>query len=208
MKLVSLMSDGIDSPVASYLMAKMGADVILLHMDNRPYTDDRSLEKVQAIAERLRDVTGKDFPLYVAPHGDNQTEISELCDKSYQCVMCKRVMQRTAKELAIRLGATAIIMGDSLGQVASQTLRNIRSENIGLDFPVARPLIGLDKLEIEAIAKDIGTYDISIRQTAGCTIVPIKPVTEATPEKITVFAEKLDVDALARSSADSAERQS
>lgn len=208
MKLVSLMSDGIDSPVASYLMAKMGADVILLHMDNRPYTDDRSLEKVQAIAERLRDITGKDFPLYVAPHGDNQTEISELCDKSYQCVMCKRVMQRTAKELAIRLGATAIIMGDSLGQVASQTLRNIRSENIGLDFPVARPLIGLDKLEIEAIAKDIGTYDISIRQTAGCTIVPIKPVTEATPEKIAVFAEKLDVDALARSSADSAERQS
>ena len=82
MKLVSLMSNGIDSPVASYRMSLMGADVILLHMDNRPYTDDRSVENVKAIAERLREVTGKEFPLYMAPHGDNQAEISEKCDRT------------------------------------------------------------------------------------------------------------------------------
>ncbi len=204
MKLVSLMSNGIDSPVASYRMSLMGADVILLHMDNRPYTDDRSVENVKAIAERLREVTGKEFPLYMAPHGDNQREISENCDRSYQCVMCKRVMQRTARELARMLGADAIVMGDSLGQVASQTLRNIVSENIGLNFPVIRPLIGMDKLEIEAIAKEIGTYDISIRPTDGCTIVPVGPITNADPEKVARFGEKIDVDAIARRSAEAA----
>ena len=204
MKLVSLMSNGIDSPVASYRMSLMGADVILLHMDNRPYTDDRSVENVKAIAERLREVTGKEFPLYMAPHGDNQREISENCDRSYQCVMCKRVMQRTARELAKILGADAIVMGDSLGQVASQTLRNIVSENIGLDFPVIRPLIGMDKLEIEAIAKEIGTYDISIKPTDGCTIVPVGPITNADPEKVARFGEKIDVDAIARRSAEAA----
>ena len=204
MKLVSLMSNGIDSPVASYRMSLMGADVILLHMDNRPYTDDRSVENVKALAERLREVTGKEFPLYMAPHGDNQREISENCDRSYQCVMCKRVMQRTARELARMLGADAIVMGDSLGQVASQTLRNIVSENIGLNFPVIRPLIGMDKLEIEAIAKEIGTYDISIRPTDGCTIVPVGPITNADPEKVARFGEKIDVDAIARRSAEAA----
>ena len=204
MKLVSLMSNGIDSPVASYRMSLMGADVILLHMDNRPYTDDRSVENVKAIAERLREVTGKEFPLYMAPHGDNQREISENCDRSYQCVMCKRVMQRTARELARMLGADAIVMGDSLGQVASQTLRNIVSENIGLNFAVIRPLIGMDKLEIEAIAKEIGTYDISIRPTDGCTIVPVGPITNADPEKVARFGEKIDVDAIARRSAEAA----
>ena len=206
MKLISLMSNGIDSPVASYKMSMMGADVILLHMDNRPYTDDRSLENVKAIAERLREVTGKEFPLYMAQHGVNQTEISEKCEKSYQGVMCKRVMQRTARELARKLGADAIVMGDSLGQVASQTLRNIRSENIGLDFPVIRPLIGMDKLEIEAIAKEIGTYDISVRPTDGCTIVPIRPVTEADAEKVISFGTCIDVDDMARKSAESAQR--
>lgn len=206
MKLVSLMSNGIDSPVASYKMSMMGADVILLHMDNRPYTDDRSIDNVLAIAERLREVTGKEFPLYIAEHGGNQTEISERCDRNYQCVMCKRVMQRTARELAKMLGAEAIVMGDSLGQVASQTLRNIRSENLGLDFPVVRPLIGLDKLEIEAIAKQIGTYDISCRPTDGCRIVPIKPITEADPDKVLGFNSVVDVDEMARRSAASAKR--
>lgn len=206
MKLVSLMSNGIDSPVASYLMSKMGADVILLHMDNRPYTDDRSLEIVKNIASRLREETGKEFPLYLADHGVNQERIQNGCDKQYQCVMCKRVMQRTARELAKKLGASGIVMGDSLGQVASQTLKNIRAENIGLDFPVVRPLIGMDKLEIEAIAKDIGTYDISIRPTNGCLIVPIKPITEAEPEKILKMSSDIDVDSLASICAENAKK--
>ena len=204
MKLVALISNGIDSPVASYLMSCRGADVILLHMDNRPYTDDRSIENVKALADRLRAETGTEFPLYLADHGFNQTAIKDGCDYHYQCVMCKRIMQRTARELAKRLGAEALIMGDSLGQVASQTLKNIRSENIGLDFPVLRPLIGLDKLEIETIAKRIGTYEISIRPTDGCLIVPTRPITEANPEKVRSMSEKIDVDRLAYETAQKA----
>ena len=204
MKLIALMSSGIDSPVAAYKMAGLGAEVILLHMDNRPYSPDASSDDAKTIAERLREVTGKELPLYFAPHGPSQDIIKEGCDRNYQCVMCKRVMQRTARELGKKLGCEGIIMGDSLGQVASQTLRNIRSENIGLDFPVVRPLIGMDKLEIEAIAKDIGTYDISIRPGHGCTIVPFKPITEANPEKVVRFSESIDLDALAKRSADAA----
>ena len=205
MKLVALMSNGIDSPVASYLMSQRGADVVLLHMDNRPFTDDRSIEIVKDIAAQLREVTGKEFPLYVAKHGDNQQAIHDGCDYHYQCVMCKRVMQRTARELAKNIGADGIIMGDSLGQVASQTLRNIKSENIGLNFPVVRPLIGMDKLEIIDIAKKIGTFDISIRETNGCLIVPTKPITEANPEKVVAMSEKIDIESLAKKTADSAE---
>ncbi len=180
MKAVSLISGGIDSPVASYIMSRAGADVVLLHMDNRPYADDRALKNVVDISKRLEEVLGKRLPLYVAPHGDSQGMISESCDRNYQCVMCKRAMQRTAREFARSIGAGAIIMGDSLGQVASQTLKNIRAENVGLGFPVLRPLIGMDKIEIIEIAKRIGTFDLSIREATGCTIVP---------RKVTVAAE-------------------
>ena len=204
MKLIALISSGIDSPVAAYRMAMRGAEIVLLHMDNRPYADDASSEDTKALAEQLRKATGQEMPLYFAPHGPSQDAIAHGCDRPYQCVMCKRVMQRTARELGRRLGCSGIVMGDSLGQVASQTLRNIRSENLGLDFPVVRPLIGMDKIEIEAIAKEIGTYDISIRPGHGCSIVPMKPITEANPEKVLAFGEKVDVDALAARAADAA----
>ncbi|MCL1978752.1 MAG: tRNA 4-thiouridine(8) synthase ThiI, partial [Methanomassiliicoccaceae archaeon] len=121
MRLLALISGGIDSPVAVYLMDRAGAEITLLHMDNRPYADDRSVEKVAAIAERLREVTGSPLPLYSSPHGASQKKISETCDRNYQCVLCKRTMLRTAQELAERLGCGGIVNGDSLGQVASQT---------------------------------------------------------------------------------------
>lgn len=204
MRLVALLSGGIDSPVASYVMSEAGADVILLHMDNRPYSDDRSIEKVKKIAERLRTVTSKEFPLYVAEHGANQTLIKERCG-GYQCVMCKRTMMFTAKRFAEEHGCSGIIMGDSLGQVASQTLRNIASETQGLDFPVVRPLIGSDKLEIEAIGKRIGTYDISISSEQPCAVVPPKPITEAAPKKVLELQSELKFDEMVERSASSAE---
>jgi len=113
-------------------------------------------------------------------------------------------MQKTAKALAEKLGCVGIIMGDSLGQVASQTLKNIMSENIGLEFPVARPLIGYDKLEIEAIAKEIGTYDISIEQISGCNLVPVNPITEADSRKIATFDCALSIDELVKDIAEKA----
>lgn len=204
MRLVALLSGGIDSPVAAYTMSSAGADVVLLHMDNRPYSDDRSIEKVKLLAERLRNVTGKDIPLFVAAHGDNQTRIKEKCG-SYQCVICKRTMMFVAREFALKNGCSGIIMGDSLGQVASQTLRNIRSETTGLKFPVVRPLIGLDKLEIESIGKSIGTYEISIMPEPPCGVVPLRPITEAEPKKILELQSKLEFGNMVASSAGSAE---
>lgn len=203
-----LLSGGIDSPVAAYVMAEAGAEIILLHMDNSPYEDRRSLDNVEELAERLREATGQEMPLYSAKHGPTQKAVNELCDVRYQCVMCKHTMQLTAKEVCERLGCSGIVMGDSLGQVASQTLRNIRAENVGVGFPILRPLIGYDKLEIEEIAKKIGTYEISIRPAVGCTLVPKGPVTDASPERVLKFDEVVDTDLLVEASADSAIRVS
>jgi len=206
MKLVALMSGGIDSPVAAYLMSERGADVVLLHMDNRPHTDDRCSEKVRRIADRLSAVTGKDIPLYTAEHGMNQTLIKKRCDNSYQCVLCKRLMMLVAKEFGERNGCSGIIMGDSLGQVASQTLRNIRSESSDLGYPVVRPLIGLDKLEIEAVAKKIGTYELSILPESPCGVVPQRPITEAEFSKVISLQAQLDIVEMVKNSVNSAKR--
>ena len=206
MRLLSLISGGIDSPVASYMMAHVGADVTLLHMDNGQFGDPKDLEKVVSIAKQLEKATGKEFPVYVADHEPNQAAIKKSCDANYQCVMCKRFMHHVAKRFALQNGFDGIIMGDSLGQVASQTLRNIKAEQTELAFPIIRPLIGLDKIEIIDTAKKIGTYDISIIQTKGCAAVPIKPVTEATPEKVKELQGRLDVEGLVNASADNARR--
>ena len=196
MKAVSLVSGGIDSPVASYLVSEAGADVVLLHMSNGEFGDPKDLEKVIRIAEQLERYTRKEFPVFVADHGRNQRIIKENCDSHYQCVMCKRIMQRVSKRFAMSQGASGIVMGDSLGQVASQTLTNIRAEQSGLDFPVLRPLIGLDKTEVIAIAKRIGTFDISIMKTSGCAAVPIGPVTEAKVEKVAEMQDAIDIDSV------------
>ena len=204
MKLIALISGGIDSPVAAYKMICQGSDVILLHMDNRPHTDGRCIDKVKRIADRLSTVAGKRVLLYKADHGMNQSHIREVCG-SYQCVICKRTMMYVAKELAVRNGCSGIIMGDSLGQVASQTLRNIRSESSDLGFPVIRPLIGSDKLEIEAVTKQIGTYELSILPESPCGVLPLNPITEAEPQKVLSLQSQLNFEEMIRNSADSAE---
>ena len=208
MRLLALISGGIDSPVAAYLMDKAGADITLLHMDNRPFADDLSIEKVMSLADRLRSVTGSPFPLYFAPHGISQEKISKTCDSNYQCVLCKRTMLRTAQELAGRLDCGGIVMGDSLGQVASQTLKNIRYVSRGLNIPVVRPLIGYDKIEIEAIAKEIGTYNISIIRSVGCSVVPSKPITEADLKRIEKYDLSSNLNELVSNAADGTVRLS
>jgi thiamine biosynthesis protein ThiI len=194
MKAVCLLSGGIDSPVAAYLMGKRGADIILLHMDNRPYAAEGSVRKAASMAVPLEKALGRQLPFFYAPHGRNQEINSRLCSRAYQCVLCKRLMLRAAKEVALQMGADAIVTGESLGQVASQTLLNLRSEQAGLDFPVLRPLIGLDKLEIEKVAKEIGTYEISIStQGPACLILPDHVITMATEENVRAEEAKVDI---------------
>ena len=208
MKLVALLSGGIDSPVAAFLMAQRGAEMVLLHRDNRPFSGELGVRKAVLLAEALRRVTGQEMPLYMAPHGENQAVNKEKCQSSYQCVLCKRLMQRTAQAVALRFGASGIVMGDSLGQVASQTLNNIRAEQHGLELPVLRPLIGLDKLEIERLAKEIGTYEISIMSDGSkdCTAVPSRVITNASVKDILDEEAKVDLGSMAVRSAEMARR--
>ena len=194
MKVVCLISGGIDSPVAAYVMAMRGAEMVLLHMDNRPYSDDTGIGKVQDLRDRLELVTGRSIQLFVAPHGRNQEIISSACRKGFQCVLCKRTMLRAAASFASKIGAEAVVTGDSLGQVASQTVQNLRAESLEVGMPILRPLIGLDKIEIENIAKRIGTFEISTRTPSACSIVPKRPVTMARIDMVFEELKRLDHD--------------
>ncbi len=190
MKALVLMSGGIDSPVAAYQLIQDGWDIACLHMDNRPFTDDTYVEKVRLLVERLEEVTGRKIPLYLADHGRNQTVIARTLAadgegaRGMQCVLCKRQMYRTAEAMAKRIGAHAIATGESLGQVASQTLHNLAVEEAAVDYPLVRPLLGLDKEDIIAVAKEIGTFEISTIPSLCCSILPERPQTHATLDKV------------------------
>jgi tRNA uracil 4-sulfurtransferase len=204
MKLLCLLSGGIDSPVAAYLMGRNGADIALLHMDNRPYSDNSAIEKVQQLTCVVEKRLGRAIELYVAPHGYNQLMIHQHTKQNMQCVLCKRTMLKVARNVARTIGAEAVVTGESLGQVASQTLHNLGAEEWDLGFPVLRPLIGIDKIEIEAMAKELGTYEISIQKGRACTIVPSRPAIMATPELVREQEKRLDIEARARESAEEA----
>ncbi len=178
MKGVLLLSDGIDSPVAGYMMLKQELSLIFLHFRNSD--DKRALLKVRKLAKRLCD----DPKIVVIDHIKTQKSISAFCNRRYQCVLCKRAMYRAAEKLAKEEGAQFIVTGENLGQVASQTLENLGVLDSAVSARVLRPLLGLDKNEIIAIAKKIGTYDISIMKTCGCSYVPKNPVTMADIRKV------------------------
>jgi thiamine biosynthesis protein ThiI len=205
MKAVCLISGGIDSPVAAHALAARGAEVVLLHMDNRPYSDDTELDKVLDLRERLQLVLGEEMRLWVAPHAPAQDSFMQNCSRPFQCVLCKRTMLHVAKGVARRLGADAVATGESLGQVASQTLHNLKVEEHELHFPVLRPLIGLDKIEIEGMAKAIGTYEISIRSPSVCRAVPTRPMTMCRLEDLLEQQSRVEFPELVRSSAANAQ---
>ncbi|MGA7922889.1 MAG: hypothetical protein WCA77_02815 [Thermoplasmata archaeon] len=193
---VMLMSGGIDSPVSLYYMLRQGHEVIAVHMDNRPFTDDTPLEKVTDQLKVLQTMFGRRIPLYVLPHGPTQITLMRTTDRHVGCVLCRRFMWRSAEKIAERERATFLVTGESLGQVASQTLSNMRSATAAVSLPIVRPLIGLDKLEIEAVAKEIGTYAISTRPGLCCQAVPDKPATRSGLVRILQEEERLDVDGM------------
>jgi thiamine biosynthesis protein ThiI len=183
MKVLVLLSGGIDSPVAAHMMAEAGAEVTALHMDINPYGG--VITRIEKLINQLRKGTGQPIPLYVAPHGEvNLSKIGETSNPHIRCVLCKRFMMRVGEALAMKEKIDALAMGDSLGQVASQTLQNIRVEQEVVRIPVIRPLIGLDKQEIIEMAKLIKTYDLSIENAGECAMAPRKPSTRASIGKI------------------------
>ena len=196
MKVVALVSSGIDSPVATYLLSKKAEEIILVHADNRPFTDDREIENFIILAKHLKKHLSSSLKAYIVPHGSTLNAYTQNCNSRFTCVICKRMMVRYAEKIAEKEHADAIIMGDSLGQVASQTLQNIRVVEQAVKIPILRPLIGLDKEDVVKIAKEIGTYDLSILPSGGCSAVPIKPATRAKLEQILSEEKKIDIDNL------------
>jgi len=203
MKVLAMLSGGIDSPVATYLALRSGLTVEALHMDNRPYTDERELEKTRELARRISQITNRPLPLHVAAHGATQTLIARNTDRHLQCLLCRRQMYRVATRLAERIGATALVNGESLGQVASQTLANLQAIDEVTDLPILRPLIGLDKIEIERIARQTGTLEISTLPSLCCTIVPDKPSTAARLQRVLGEEAKLPVERMGQVSLES-----
>ncbi len=194
MRYIALMSGGIDSPVATYVMLKTGAHVNILNMDNRPFGEDDELEKVNRLASRLKELFPDQVKLFRGPHGLSLGSFVENSNLKYTCVLCKKAMLSLADELCQKWQCGGIIMGDSMGQVASQTLPNLASVSAGIKSPIIRPLIGFDKLDIEKIGKEIGTFDLSIERTTGCTATPKYPITNADAKQVQIEADKADLD--------------
>ncbi len=198
-KAIALVSGGIDSIVAAALSLQAGMDLDFIHFDTRPLGNTRGIEKTKKLAKQLGKMFGKEIGVVVAPHGDALFEIAKKCNRKYSCVLCRRMMLRVASKVAKREKAKALVTGESIGQVASQTLFNLNAEHGASLVPVVKPLLGMDKLEIERLAKQFGTFEISILPSACCSI-PSKPATKATAKDIN-FEEKLfDAEALAENS--------
>jgi len=195
--LTALLSGGIDSPVATCMMLERGFRISALYMDNTPYADLTELEKAKDIVQLLIEKYPDRITLVSIPFGTTVQEAINKCpDIHLRCVICKRMMLRVASEHCRRTDAKGIITGDSLGQVASQTIENLWTENEASDFPILRPLIGMDKNDIVVMAKDIGTYDLSIKKGTGCTLAPSKPVIRARMKRVAEFEMDIDISSV------------
>lgn len=190
-KAALLLSGGIDSPVAGYMIAKRGVRLDAVHFHSHPYTSDRAKEKVIELAKIMTEYTGN-IRLHIIPFTDIQLDIIEKCPKEYLTIIMRRLMMRIAEKIAVKNGAKALITGESIGQVASQTMESLAVTDNSVDMPVFRPCIGMDKEEIVAISKKIDTYETSILPYEDCCtiFVPKHPKTKPTIQEIEE-AEKL-----------------
>jgi tRNA uracil 4-sulfurtransferase len=197
-KLVVLLSGGIDSPVAAWMMMKRGCKIIPLYVDLDSFSGPLALERAAAVVEVLK-AYQPDLELKVVKDDflKNAKETmnakgQEKGQERYTCLICKRRMYRLAELVARELGAGGIVTGESLGQVASQTLDNLLVLDCSVSLPIYRPLIAFDKVEAERIAREIGTFEVSIMQAESCKAVPRKPATKARLETVRRIEEKIN----------------
>ncbi len=190
-----LLSGGIDSPVAGYMTAKRGVSLEAVHFYSYPYTSERAKDKVIKLARIIAKYTGK-FKLYVVPFTEPQLEIYEKCPDEELTVIMRCVMMKIAENLANKHGSLALITGESIGQVASQTLEALAVTDASVLMPVIRPLIGMDKEEIVTISKKIGAFETSILPYEDCctVFVPKHPKTKPQLEKILQSEQLLDLN--------------
>lgn len=194
-----LLSGGIDSPVAAYRMMKRGAPLMAVHFHSYPFTSRASIDKVKELVAVLGQYHGgREIPLYLVPLAEAQKAVVQHCSERYRVLLYRRFMVRIAEALARRQGAQALITGESLGQVASQTVENMAVVEAVSNLPIFRPLIGHDKEEIITEAKRIGTYDISIQPHDDCCslFMPKNVATRARLNEVVDEEKKIDFSAL------------
>jgi thiamine biosynthesis protein ThiI len=200
-----LLSGGIDSPVAGYMMAKRGVRVEAVHFESFPYTSEMARDKVIRLARTVAAYAG-DIYVHVVSLTKIQEELVKHCDEDYFTLLLRRYMMYIASRIAADHDSKCLITGESLGQVASQTMEAIAVTDAASSIPVFRPCIGMDKLEIIAISEKIGTFDISIEPYEDCCTVftPKHPRTKPQLEKVLIEEQKLDFMALAQEAIDGA----
>ena len=194
-KATALLSGGIDSPVSAWMMAKRGVEIDAVHFFSPPYTSERAKDKVISLAKIVASFTGK-FNLYIVPFTEQQLAIRDNCPEEHLTLIMRRMMMMTAERIAKKHGSIALITGESLGQVASQTIHALAVTNECVSMPVFRPLIGMDKNEIVEIARKIGTFETSILPYEDCctVFVPKHPTLKPTVESIVESQNKIDME--------------
>ncbi|MCC0649579.1 tRNA uracil 4-sulfurtransferase ThiI [Clostridioides sp. ZZV15-6598] len=203
---MSLLSGGIDSPVATWMVAKRGMEVEAVHFHSYPFTSERSQEKVKDLAKILAKYCGR-VRLHKVNILEIQKAIGENCNEEEATILSRRFMMRIAQRLSEKRHCDALITGESIGQVASQTIQGLTCTNAVVNLPVFRPLIAMDKSDIVDIAKKIGTFETSIIPEEDCCSVfsPRKPVTKPRLEKIEKSELSLDIEKLVQDAIDGIE---
>ena len=196
-KAMVLLSGGIDSPVAAYLMMKRGVRIECIHFASPPYTSENAQQKVLDLASMISAYQG-DLLVHVVPFTNLQLAIYQNADESYAITLMRRMMMRIAKGLAQKRKALALATGESIGQVASQTLESMVAINSVVDIPMIRPLVCMDKVEIIELSKKIGTYDTSILPYEDCCTIftPKNPVTKPRVDRCVKYEESFDFESL------------
>lgn len=206
-KALCLLSGGIDSPVAAYMMAKRGLQIDAIHFHSIPYTSEQAKEKVVSIAKIVSAYAGH-IKLHVVPFTEIQENIHKFCPPEYMITIMRRIMMRISERLAMQINAGALVTGESLGQVASQTMQSITVTNKVIErLPVFRPLIGFDKEEIVKISKHIDAFETSILPYQDCCTIflPKNPVIRPKLELIERAEKALDVEGLIKRAMDNIE---
>ena len=206
-KAVSLLSGGIDSPVASWMMAKRGVALEMVHFFSYPYTSPEAKEKVLELARLLTPWTGR-LVVHVVPFTQIQEELRRSCPEALFTLLMRRFMMRIAEKVAQRVGAEGLVTGESLGQVASQTMQAMAVTGQVCTLPVFRPVVGMDKEEIIRTARKIGTFETSILPYEDCCTVftPRHPKTRPHLDEIEAAEAALDIDGLIQAAVEGIER--
>ncbi|MEG2306070.1 MAG: tRNA uracil 4-sulfurtransferase ThiI [Erysipelotrichaceae bacterium] len=196
-KALVMLSGGIDSPVASYLTMKRGVGIECIHYASPPYTSAQAQEKVMQLATQLAGYQGH-IRMHIVPFTKLQLAIYENCDESYAITIMRRMMYRIAQAICEKSNCLAIVNGESIGQVASQTLESMATINAVVTCPVIRPVATMDKLEIIELAREINTYETSIQPFEDCCTIftPKNPVTKPTIRKVEMLEKRFDFETL------------